>query len=253
MKLKLDEAGHVVVSDGKPVYVGDDGKDVAFDAPGTVATISRLNGEAMGHRQRAEAAESKLKTFEGIADPAAAIKAMETLKNFDDKKLVDAGEVEKVKAEAIKAVEEKYRPVVDENSKLKADLHSEKIGGSFARSKYIADKIAVPADFIEARFGGNFKLEDGKIVAYGSDGNKLYSKANPGNPATFDEALELLVDAYPNRDNILKGTGGSGTGKQPGQGGAGDGTKTIGRTAFDALSPADKAAAVKGGVKVVDA
>lgn len=32
MKLKLDENGYVVVQDGKPVYVHDDGKEVAFDA-----------------------------------------------------------------------------------------------------------------------------------------------------------------------------------------------------------------------------
>jgi uncharacterized protein with von Willebrand factor type A (vWA) domain len=31
MKLKLDEAGHVVVSDGKPVYLADDGKEIVFD------------------------------------------------------------------------------------------------------------------------------------------------------------------------------------------------------------------------------
>lgn len=57
MKLKLDENGHVVVSDGKPVYVNDEGKDIAFDVSGTVATIARLNGEAKSHRERAETAE----------------------------------------------------------------------------------------------------------------------------------------------------------------------------------------------------
>lgn len=46
MKLKLDENGYVVVQDGKPVYVHDDGKEVAFDAPQTVQKISTLNGEA---------------------------------------------------------------------------------------------------------------------------------------------------------------------------------------------------------------
>jgi hypothetical protein len=45
--------------------VHDDGKEVAFDAPATVAKIGQLNGEAKGHRERAEAAESKLKAFEG--------------------------------------------------------------------------------------------------------------------------------------------------------------------------------------------
>ena len=42
MKLKLDENGHVVVSDGKPVYVHDDGKEIPFDAPAAMQKISGL-------------------------------------------------------------------------------------------------------------------------------------------------------------------------------------------------------------------
>ena len=51
MKLKLDANGHVVVQDGKPVYVDDAGQDVVFDAVGTTEAIKRLNGEAKGHRE----------------------------------------------------------------------------------------------------------------------------------------------------------------------------------------------------------
>ena len=105
MKLKLDENGNVVLQDGKPVYVHDDGKEVAFDAPGTVATISRLNAEAKSHRERAEAAEGSLKGFEGIDDPKAALKALSVVANLDQKKLVDAGEMEKVTAEIKKALQ----------------------------------------------------------------------------------------------------------------------------------------------------
>ena len=76
MKLKLDENGHVVVSDGKPVYINDEGKEIAFDVAGTVATISRLNGEAKSHRERAETAEGALKAFEGIQDPKAALQSL---------------------------------------------------------------------------------------------------------------------------------------------------------------------------------
>lgn len=32
MKLKLDDNGNAVLQDGKPVYVHDDGKEIAFDA-----------------------------------------------------------------------------------------------------------------------------------------------------------------------------------------------------------------------------
>jgi hypothetical protein len=88
MKLKLDDKGAVVVQDGKPVYVLPDGREIAHDAEATVATISRLNGEAKSHREAKEAAEAKLKPFEGIDDPEAARAALNTVKNIKDGDLV---------------------------------------------------------------------------------------------------------------------------------------------------------------------
>src|SRR5262249_35053536 len=151
MKLKLDEQGHVVVQDGKPVYVAEDGKDIVVDYPATLATISRLNGEAKSHREGKEAAEEKLKAFAGIEEAVKALKALETVKNLDDKRLVDAGEVQRIKDEAVKgydekvkALEEKYKPVIGERDSFKDALHREIIGGAFSRSKYIGDKLAIP-------------------------------------------------------------------------------------------------------------
>lgn len=45
MKLKLDENGHVVVVvvDGKPVYIHDDGKEIPFDAPQATQKIAQQN------------------------------------------------------------------------------------------------------------------------------------------------------------------------------------------------------------------
>ncbi|KAB1578754.1 DUF6651 domain-containing protein [Serratia marcescens] len=251
MKLKLDENGHVVVSDGKPVYINDEGKDIAFDVAGTVATITRLNGEAKGHRERAETAEASLKSFSDIADPAEAIKALEIVKNLDAKKLVDAGEVEKVKLEAIKAVEEKYAPVVTERDSLRDALVTEKVGGSFSRSQFITEKMAIPADLVEARFGSNFKLEDGNVVAYDKAGNKLFSPSNPGEVAGFDEALEILVDSYPYRDQILKGSGASGGGAGSG-GPAPQGKTSVSRAGFEAMSASERMEFSKSGGKITD-
>ncbi|MGE8653777.1 MAG: DUF6651 domain-containing protein [Acinetobacter gandensis] len=222
MKLKtvtVDNKTYAEVNEqGLPIYVHDDGKEVAHDAAQTVATISRLNGEAKTNRERYEKAESTLKAFEGIEDPAAAKKALETLKNFDDKKLVDAGEVEKIKLEAIKAVEDKYAPIVQERDAFQTQLHNELIGGGFARSKYIQENIAVPVDMIQATFGKNFQIENGKVVAVGADGQKIYSRARPGEVANFDEALETLVGGYQHKDSILKGSQAGGAGFQGGSG-----------------------------------
>ena len=219
MKLKtveVDGKQYAEIQDGKPVYVEDDGKEVAFDAVGTRATITRLNSEAKQHRERAEAAEKTAKAFEGITDAAAARKALEVVANLDAKKLVDAGEVEKVKSEIAKG----YQAQLDEaNSKaqtLEQQLYGEKIGGSFARSKVIAEKLAVPADMVQATFGNRFKIEDGKVVAYDANGNKIFSRARPGELADFDEALETLVEQYPHKDHILKSSGANGGGSQGG-------------------------------------
>ncbi|MBM1183497.1 DUF6651 domain-containing protein [Pseudomonas lundensis] len=218
MKLKLDENGNAVLQDGKPVYVHDDGKEVAFDAPGTVATITRLNSEAKGHRERAENAEKAVKAFEGIDDPAAAKKALATVANLDAKTLVDAGEIETVKAEISKAFQLQLDEVTGKAQTLEQQLYAEKIGGSFSRSKFIADKLAVPADMVQATFGQNLKVEDGKVVAYDAQGQKIFSRARPGELADFDEAIETLVSQYPHRDHILKSSGANGGGAQNGGG-----------------------------------
>lgn len=252
MKLKRDDKGNVIVQDDKPVFIAEDGKEIVFDYPATLATISRLNGEAKGHRERAEAAEAVAKTFEGIEDPEKARSALETVKNLDSKKLFDAGKVDEIKAEAKKAfdeqlrsLEEKYKPVLAERDGLKASLVNEIVGGSFSRSKYISEKLAIPFDIAQARFGSSFSVEENnRIVAKDGKGNVLYSRAKPGEIAEFDEALELLVDAYPYKDSILKGTGASGGGAGGTKTGT-DGKKQMTRTQFDALDPAAKVAAVK--------
>lgn len=251
MKLKLNEDGNVVVQDGKPVYVQDDGKEVAFDAAGTIATIGRLNGEARSHREKAEQFEAKYKPFEGIEDPEAARKALDTVKNLDDKKLVDAGQIETIKSEITKTYEAKLAEKDSLNKKLEGDLYQEKVGGSFARSKFISEECAVPPDMIEARFGKNFKVEDGRTVGYDQHGNKLYSQSNPGETADFDEALSMLVSQYSYKDQILKGSQASGAGVGAQQGG-GSGQKTLKRAEFEGKAPAEQAAFFKEGGTVTD-
>lgn len=221
MKLKtveVDGKQYAEIQDGKPVYVEDDGKEVAFDAVGTRATITRLNAEAKQHRERAETAEKTAKAFEGIDDAGAARKALEIVANLDAKKLVDAGEIEKVKGEISKAFQAQLDEANTKAQTLEQQLYGEKIGGSFARSKVIAEKLAVPADMVQATFGNRFKIEDGKVVAYDANGNKIFSRARPGELADFDEALETLVDSYPHKNHILKGTGANGGGAPNGGG-----------------------------------
>ena len=259
MQLKLDEKGNVVVQDGKPVYVDDQGKETAFDAPYTLGTIKRLQSEAKSHREAKEAAENGLKAFEGIEDPEAARKALETVAGLNAGDLRRTEEVEKIKKEAEKAFNDKlaatrkeFEPVIAERDGLKKALDNEVIGGAFSRSKFIADKLAIPADMVQSKFGGAFSLENGRIVAKDADGAQIFSRAKPGEVAGFDEALESLVEHYPHRDSILKGSQASGSGAGGNNGASGGGKRMVTRAQFMDMSPMDRAAAVKSGTTVSD-
>ena len=274
MKLKtivIEGVTYAVVLDDKPVFVGDDGKDIAVDVPSTTGTITRLNGEARVHRERAEAAELKLKGFEGITDAEAAKKALETVKNIKDGELIAAGKVEEIKTAAKRAAEEQVAAAnkvnaeelakaQSENAKLSGQLHSTMIGGGFSRSKLVVDpkhplSLIIPADLAEARFGKHFKVEEGKVIGYYDDGKeKIFSRSRPGEVADFDEALEQLVERYPGKDQIIRGTGNSGTGGRQNNTNNNNGAKTITRTEFNKLNPTQQrnASIGKDAVTIVD-
>lgn len=249
MKLKLDAAGHVVVENGMPVYTHDDGKDIPFDAAAALGKITSLNAEAKTHREAKEAVESQLQKFAGITDPTKAIEALDLVTKLDQKKLIDAGQIDVVKAEITKAMQAQIDDATGKAQTLEQQLTKEMIGGRFGSSKFIADKLAIPADFVQARFGQNFKIEDGKVVAYNPDGSKVYSRTKPGELADFDEAMEALVERYPQKDHILKAVGGGG-GSQQSQHNAGQ--KTMKRSQFDSLPPIEQRSALAEKVTIID-
>ena len=264
MKLKTVEVSgktYAEVVDGKPVFEVD-GKDVPFDGPAAVATITRVTDESKKFKERAQADEAKLKTFEGIADPAKALKALETVANLDAGKLIEAGKVEEMKAGIIaaetakhanekKSLSEKVDELAASLAKSDAAFFSEKVGGAFARSKFITEKTILPPDVAQATFGNRFKIEEGKIIGLGADGQPIYSKSKAGEIADFDEAIESMLDGHPNRDRLLVGTGQSGTGKKGNEGG-GSGGKTVARSEFSKLDPTTQMTRMREGYQLVD-
>jgi hypothetical protein len=58
---KMDGDKLALDASGNPIFIKADGTETSVAGD----TISRLNGEAKTHRERAEAAETKLETFKG--------------------------------------------------------------------------------------------------------------------------------------------------------------------------------------------
>lgn len=245
-----------------PIFIHADGREAPFDADTTVSTIGRLNGEAKSHREAKEAAELRLKSFEGIEDGAAALAALATVKNLGAGELKTAAQVQEIKDAAAKSATEAVaaatrqsaealKLATDQNAKLTNDLNSHIIGGSFSSSKFIAEKLAIPADIAQKVFGDRFKVDGGKLVPMNPDGTPIFSATDHGNHAGFDEALSVIVGQYANKDAILKGSGASGGGATGGKGGGG-GDKAITRAQFNAMDGSARAAAMKDGATISD-
>lgn len=239
MKLKFDENGAVVTVEKEgvkfPIYIDDDGKEIDVDVPNLFVRVAEVSTEAKTHRQEKSALKEKFKIFEGIEDlekfKTDADAAVETIKNFDDKKLVDAGKVEQIKTQIIEVKDEEIKQVHSSYQQMKTDfevviktkdvqIYELAISNKFAQSPLFsgsARKYKIPADMAEAKFSRQIKLEDGKDgklreVGYKLNGEPIYSRKNPGELAYFDEFMPEIIDEYPNKDDLIEATAGSGAG-----------------------------------------
>lgn len=253
MKLKLDANGAVVVKDGLPVWEMPDGAEIAYDVPAAHRKIGELTTEAKSHRLKAEEAVTALKAFEGITDPAAAVKALQFAQSMEGKKAMDDESIKTLVANAVKPLQDQLAAKDQELAGKDGHIYKLEVGNRFATSGYLKEKtiLGETPDIAEAYFAKNFKVEGGKVVPYDAAGNQIYSRTKPGEVADFDEAISILVESHPKRDHIMKGTGQSGAGTQGGKGAPG-GAKTVNRAAFDQMDPAARADHIKTGGTVTD-
>ena len=253
---KMDGDKLAVDADGNPIFINAGGQEQSVKGD----TITNLNAEAKRHRTDKEQAQAALDKYKGPdgkhVDPDAAIKAIDTVSKIDAKKLIDSGEVDRVREQ----IRGEFTAQLSEKDKaletLTGENNSLKIARVFDSSDFVRDGLAVPRDMFEATFGKNIKVgANGEIEFYGRDGNRLLSKKAAGEYAKGDEAFELLVEQHPQKDAIIKapqqgGTGNNGQGGQRGQG------RTMKRVDFEALDPGKQAEAAgqmaKGELSVVD-
>lgn len=273
LELKFDEEGKVVVAekDGvkMPVYIDTDnpeGEGIEVDVPNLFTRITEVSGEAKKYRKEKSALKEKFKVFDEIEDLDAWLeesnKARETVKNFDDKQLVDANKVDEIKkqikevhAEEILNVHNSYKQAITDKDSIiqskDATIYNLMVSSKFAQSKYFSGEKPVtllPPEIGETYFGKHFKVEEDekgvlRTNGYNSSGKQILSKKNPGDPADFDECMEVILNEYPKKDSIIRSTGaGSGAG-----GGDGSNLSGVDATIAKLQAKYDEASANKDG------
>ena len=241
-KLVEDGSGIQMDAEGRPLVVDDaNNKEFGLDAISTMTKITALNTENKTYREERDAlkakmavfgdinpedAISKLKAF-GDLDPEAAKEALRTVANLGELDKEKNIEIAKIKESVGEAYTKKMRDLDMANNKrvelLEQSLTSKDmairqllIRGAFDSSVFIKDQTVLPSEIAYNTFGQHFKIEEddgGKLVvaAYNYKGDRLLSQAKPGEYALPEEAIELLINEYSQKDSIMRTTaGGSG-------------------------------------------
>ena len=254
MELKFDDQGVPVVVEKNgvklPVYIDTDdpdGEGIEVDVPSLYTKITDVSAEAKKYRKEKAALKHKFKFFEDVEDVetwiAESKTARETVKNFDDKQLVDANKVDEIKkqikevhAEEIQNVKNSYKETLENYDKTiqakDSTIYNLMVSSQFAQSKYFLGAgeksvTLLPPEVAESYFGRYFKVEEDergnlKAIGYDHNGKQILSKKNPGDLAEFDECMEVILNNYSKKDSIIRSTGaGSGA-----AGGAGVNTPT---------------------------
>lgn len=211
----LDENGNIKIgTNGHPMVDPENGSAPhELDAIGGAARITALNSESANHRKTAAGYKATLDKIpeEVRNNPEAAIKAISTVSTLDDKLKAD---MEKVRSEVTESFQSSIQEKDEKIKMLSNGLNAEKIGGKFAMTEVLKATTMHPA-VAKSHFESHFSLdENNNVVATGYDGKQIFSKVNPGTPASFDEALGTLIETSPLKDHLLKSDVGHGGGSR---------------------------------------
>jgi len=241
-KLVEDGSGIQMDNEGRPLVVDDaNDKEFGLDAISTMTKIPTLQAESQTYREERDAYKAKiealgdldpkevinkLKAF-GDMDPKAAKDALQAVANFDDLDKEKNIEIAKIRESVGESFAKKMRDIDaahGEKVKLLEQSLSNKDGairqllirGAFDSSAFIKDQTVLPSEIAYKQFGEHFKIEEDDrgmlvVAAYNHKGDRLLSQAKPGEYAPPEEAIELLISEYSQKDSIMRTTaGGSG-------------------------------------------
>lgn len=223
---------------GLPVYVYEDNSARGFDAPDSVNKLKERGDAIEEWRKKTTAAETTLQQFTGLDGkpilPEVVRAALQKVADLDGKKLIDAGEGEKqrkdweVQWEA--RVEEAKKAGRDALKTANATIRDLTFGNQIAANPFFVGGIGGDGKKIEPKvlgspqmwaqlLSGHFEVDEkGEGVFYYTTdperriSDMVTSREKPSSAAPFLEAIELILNRRPDKEQLYRGTVGTGTG-----------------------------------------
>lgn len=183
--------------------------------------------DLMKWKDKARELESTVKEFQtkyADVDVEAARAALKAKEEAENKDLERKGEYDRLLAKQKEAAEAKINSIVTEKSELEKRIEEMAnqvnmltLGNAFANSRYIAENLALTPNKTQALYSSHFEIEDGQLVAYdapkGSPNRTKIIDAR-GEPVSFEQAIETIINSDPDKDYLIKATLKSGAGSK---------------------------------------
>lgn len=252
----LDEADE---ADKGKYKKGEDGKfHLEVDGMVDKAKLDAFRENNISLQKQVDDLKAAVEKFSGI-DPEQYKAAMSAIESDVEKKLLKEGKIEDVFSMRTEKMRQSYEQQLKakDTAITKAQEESKKANGE--RDSYIVDaelrKSLEPpelgyqvgvADLLKEQVLKEFAYRDGKVIRLKADGTPAFGAK--GDPATIGE---FLTDIVKDRPYLLKPSAGSGA-RNNGNAQL-NGTKTMRRAEFDAITDAAKKSEVaRSGVVFVD-
>ena len=158
--------------------------------------------------------QSSLKQFEGI-DPEQIKSLLSEKEQAEQQKLEAKGEWEALKKRMADEHKSEKQKLLEQFESLNGSLNQKTaliekltLGHEFDNSKFIRDELVLTPRKAKAVYGDHFSIdENGSIVAYDgpvtkSDRSMLVDSS--GDPLPFEEAIKRLIDADPDKDELIR-------------------------------------------------
>ena len=182
-----------------------------------------MKQKARADEAAAELAKAKelLKGFEGI--DAAKVRALAAeAEEVERKRLVAAGDFDRLTkqmGERHTAEKSTLEASIAESNLVTTSLQKQiadlTVGTSFTTSKFVTEDLTLTPNKARVIYGAHFEFKDGKVIGFdkpagASDRTMLVNST--GDALSFDEAIAKIVDADPDKNELIRSKMKSGAG-----------------------------------------
>lgn len=191
----------------------------ALDVDGGFEDVTGLKSALEKERKAARDALAKIKKFEGFdPDEYAALKTDK--EKAEQERAMKAGEYDSLLKKHKDDFTKKEQALLDELAGLKKNNFDLQVTKEIIGCDLFNGKTLMTSDAAISLFSKNFKIENGVVVGYLDNGEKITDAAKSHDAADFKVAIQALWNAYPNKDKYERSTS-PGSGAPGGAGGSG--------------------------------